>query len=391
LSVPKIRLGIYGVFGRGNFGNEATLAAFLTRIGTDRFEPIIFCEDPEAAAAIHEIPAKRIAPPADASSRSGVRRIRAILGNRLAFLTGSIRAMRTVDALVIPGTGVWERYGSGAFGVKFELWCIGIGARLARKPFVILNVGAEYLPRRSARFLVRGAGRAATYRSYRDALSRDSARDMGVPTKGDVVSTDLAFSLDLSRERPDATRRVCVGVMNYWGRDSVHETSHAVRERYAANCVDLVRRLRVQGRVVHLVGGDDEDLLLAAELAATLGDGTPVIDARSPGDLILEYSRAEVVVATRYHSLIMALLAGTPTVSIGYSEKHRSMLSQLGLPDVHFDIYSFEPAEVAAAVAELAADRSELSAAIDAGVGRARGRLDSEWPQIEAILLSGSR
>lgn len=390
--MPRIRVGIWGVFGRGNFGNEATLTAFLNRLGSEQYDSVLFCEDPDAATAIHGIPARRLGAPVDVASASGLRRTVATLANRLRLLTGAIRAARSVGSIVIAGTGGLERYGSGAFGTPYEIWALGVGARISRRPFILLDIGVEVLPRPLARFFVRDAVRSATYRSYRDTASRKSVKDMGVRgTENDPVVTDLAFALQPPRAELRTTPAVSVGVMDYWGRDSSHESSETVHERYAAKCIELVKALREHGRAVRLVGGDDGDLVFARSLAETLADGIPVVDARSPNELVIELSGSEVVVASRYHTLIMSLLAGTPAVSIGYSEKHRSILLQLGLPEAHYDIESFDPEAVAAAVEEMASNRSEFSTAIEAGVDAARRRLDSQWPDVETILQTGRR
>lgn len=385
----KIRLGLWGVFGRGNFGNEATLTALLQRLDPARYESILFCEDPEAATAIHGLPARSLGRPFDGGSGGRAARARAAATNRLALLRDALDAVRSVDAVVIAGTGGLERYGSGAFGTPFEIWALGRGSRVARRPFVLLDVGVETLPRRLARYFVRSAGRASGYRSYRDASARDSMVANGLrAAASDPVVTDLAFGLRLERSALAPAPTVDLGVMDYWGRDSSHESSEATHAAYADRCAGLVRELRSRGWRVRLIGGDDGDLQFARELAGTLGDGTEVIDARTPQELVSEMSAAHVVIASRYHTLIMALLAGTPVLSIGYARKHGAMLEQLGLAAEHRDIEDFEPAEVAQAVTALAADREALTVRIDAAVEAARARLDAQAPTLDAVLES---
>ncbi len=384
---PPVRLGIWGVFGRGNFGNEATLAAFLDWLDPAEYEPVLFCEDPDRAAATHGVPARRLGSPADA--RGGPKPVRAAgtAVNRLLLLRGAVRAARSVDAVVVAGTGGLERYGSGAFGTPFEIWALGRACALTGRPFVLLDVGVERLPRRLARLFVGDAGRVAAYRSYRDAASRSSMVANGLPAAGtDPVVTDLAFGLRPERA-PDATQpTVALGVMDYWGRDSSRESSEAVHDRYRNSCAKLVAALQERGFAVRIVGGDDGDLEFAHRLVEDLPDGIAVVEARTPDELVGELSQAHVVIAARYHTLIMALLAGTPAVSVGYGTKHRAMLDQLGLPDEHHDIESFDPETVAAAAAALAGDRANLSVAIDRAVTAARDRLDAERPVVHAVL-----
>ncbi|MGA0567145.1 polysaccharide pyruvyl transferase family protein [Rathayibacter sp. KR2-224] len=383
----KTRLGIWGVFGRGNFGNEATLTAFLERLDADVYEPVLFCEDPAVASALHGIPATSLGRPVEGRARSGLHRVLSAGLNRLHLLRGAISAARSVDVVVVAGTGGLERYGSGAFGTPFEIWALAKGSSLMRRPFVLLDIGVEVLPRRLARFFVRGAGSAASYRSYRDAVARSSMVVNGLhKAASDAVVTDLAFGLEPARSAAAEHPTVALGVMDYWGRDSSHETSEAVHKRYAAQLTALTREFQSRGYQVRLIGGDDGDLEFAHVLSAGLADGTPVVEARSPDELVAEMSSAHVVVASRYHTLIMALLAGTPSLSIGYADKHRAILDQLGLPGQHRDIESFDAHEVADAATALAAERTTWTERIDAAIDAARERLDQEWDQVARVL-----
>ncbi len=389
VTAPKTRLGLWGVFGRGNFGNEATLTALLHRLDRNEYEPVLFCEDPDAASALHGVPAVSLGRPVEGRGASRLGRALSTASNRLRLLRGAFAAARSVDAVIVAGTGGLERYGSGAFGTPFEIWALGRGSRLARRPFLLLDIGVERLPRRLARFFVRGAGRAAAYRSYRDAASRANmvANGLGAAA-ADAVVTDLALALRPPRSARASQPRVDLGVMDYWGRDSAHETSEAVHERYTLGMLALARALQGHGHVVRLVGGDEGDLEFARVLAADLGDATPVVDARSPEGLVAEMSAAHVVVASRYHTLVMALLAGTPALSIGYAEKHRAILDQLGLPVEHHDIESFDAHTVAEAALRLSAQAEALAPRIDAAVDAARQRLDAQWHDVERMLLA---
>ena len=58
----------------------------------------------------------------------------------------------------------------------------------------------------------------------------------------------------------------------------------------------------------------------------------------SPYDIIDLFSRSDVVVATRFHSALFALVASTPVISIGYQHKSSGMLRALGLEDFLVDI-----------------------------------------------------
>jgi polysaccharide pyruvyl transferase WcaK-like protein len=390
-AAARTRVGVWGVFGRGNFGNEATLTAFLGRLDGDVYSPILFCEDPAAASALHDdVPAERLGAPVVAPPRSRVLRIVKVATNRLGVVTRSIRAAGSVDTVVIAGTGGLERYGSGAFGTPFEIWALGVGCRLRRRPFVLLDVGVETLPRPMARFFVRGAARAAQYRSYRDEASRQSMLANGARAHNDAVVTDLAFSLSPARSPERGPRTVVVGVMDYWGRDDDHDAT-ALHLDYAARLTALVRGLGASGWRVRLVGGDDGDLPLAHRIAADAAAFAVAVDASTPEALVAEMSAASVVVASRYHTLIMALLAGTPAISIGYSTKHAEILKQLDLPNTHRDIEQFDPDELLSLIETASDEAEQRGQRIDAAVHAARDRLDDQWDTVDRTMRSRTK
>lgn len=385
-----LRVAIWGVYGRGNFGNEATLAALLQRLDPQRYAPVLFTEDPAEASRIHGVPAHRIGRPVDGGSGSRAARILRAGVNRVRFLASAIRRVAGVDAVAIGGTGPLEQYGSGSFGTPYEIWCLGVASRLLRRPFLLLDIGVGVLPGAAGRFFVRGIARAATYRSYRDEASRESMRSNGARGTGsDAVVADMAFALEPALSPSREPDLVVVGLMDYWGADSRFDAT-AEHASYRERCVRLVDDLTARGYQVVLVGGDDVDLDFAHAIAPETAAGVRVVDARTPDELAATMSAAAAVVATRFHTLVFALLALTPVVSIGYDRKHLSVLEQFDLGGSHFATESFDPAAVVGRVDEVIADTTVLREKMIRGVSDARGRLDEQWPRI-ARALTGRR
>ncbi|KZM79378.1 polysaccharide pyruvyl transferase family protein [Cellulosimicrobium sp. I38E] len=383
---PTVRVGLWGVFGTGNFGNEATLSALLQRFAPAPLVPVVLCERPDEARARHGVEAVALGPVVERSRAGRWGRLVGTARDRAGLLVGAVRTVRDLDAVVLAGTGCFERLGSGAWGVPYEIWALSLATRLRRRPFVVLDVGAETSPRATARAFVRSAARSARYRSFRDESSRSSMVAIGAAAPDDVVATDLAFGLDLrSAPPPAAERSLVLGVMAYRGRDDSQGADPEAA--YRARVLRLVRLLDEAGWHVTLVGGDDVDLGFARSLEG-LPPHVAVVEARTPEELVALTGRAVVTVATRYHSVIMSLLAGTPVVSIGYGEKHRAVLLQLGLEDTHRDVETFDPVEVVAMVEDQARRHDEIRARIASGVADARERLDAQWPAVEDVLLA---
>lgn len=381
--MSALRVGVWGVFGHGNYGNEATLAAFLQQLDDARHAPMILTEDPDPAAASHGVPARVVGVPYAGRAEGRPARTLGAMLNRVRYLGSAVRLAGDLDAVVLAGTGGLER--AGAFGTPFEMWGVAVAARLRRRSVILLDVGVERLNDPVARFFARGVARAASYRSYRDLWSRENMVSNGFRAAiGDPVVTDMAFALESKAATSRDDSRVVVGVIEIGGRGG-DQTS--ARGRYVAAMADLIAALRADGRTVVLIVGDDEDLATATELADQVGrDVVPIDTASSPEELTVLMSGAGAVVASRYHTLIMSLLARTPVVSVGYSRKHLEMLRQFGLPEVHQDIDEFDPGAVAAQVRSAIANRTAIQERIDDGLRTARARLDAHWPDVLAAI-----
>ena len=164
---------------------------------------------------------------------------------------------------------------------------------------------------------MRWSARLATYRSYRDALSRDAMRAMGVDTDDERVVSDLVFALPAgSGSRPGGT--VGVGVMDCHGANDERERAAEIHASYlarsAASSAGWSTRAGRSGcspvtRWTRSRRGHRADVA-AAGLAT---DRLLVEPATTLDELIEQMADVDTVVATRYHNIVCALrLASRP-------------------------------------------------------------------------------
>ncbi len=104
------------------------------------------------------------------------------------------------DLVIVPGTGILEStLPLRPWGMPYSLFLVCAAGRLLRTPVALVGVGASGTGSRPVRALTRWAAQLAAYRSYRDTLSRDAIRAMGVDTSRDEVYADLVFALPTPR------------------------------------------------------------------------------------------------------------------------------------------------------------------------------------------------
>ncbi|MFI1104453.1 polysaccharide pyruvyl transferase family protein [Streptomyces melanogenes] len=330
-----LRVGVFGLLGSGNLGNDGSLEAVLGYLRTEHPEAVVdaLCGGPEVVAARYRIPATRLhwyRGEYRTASRAG-----AIAGKGLGKLVDVFRTAAWVhrhDVVIVPGMGVLEAtLPLRPWGFPYSLFLLCAYGRLFGTRVALVSVGAAPIGDRSTRALVRWSARLAGYRSYRDAPSRDAMRAMGVDTARDEVYPDLAFALPTPTGSP-TPGLVCVGVMAFHGGNDDRARAEEIHRSYLDGTTRFVRALVEDGRPVRLLTGDACDApVVASILDAVDSPLVTAAEAASLADLMKETAAAETVVATRYHNLICALKVGTPTLAVSYAAKSDALMDRMGL------------------------------------------------------------
>ncbi|WP_338673461.1 polysaccharide pyruvyl transferase family protein [Streptomyces sp. SCSIO 30461] len=333
-----VRVGLFGLLGSGNLGNDGSLEAVLGYLRAEHPEAVVdaLCGGPEVVAARYGIPARRLhwyRGEYRTASRAG-----AIAAKGLGKLADVVRTaawVRRHDVVIVPGMGVLEAtLPLRPWGFPYSLFLLCATGRLMRTRVALVGVGADAIGNRPTRILVRWSARLAAYRSYRDALSRDAMRAMGVDTARDEIYPDLAFALPAlpasAPSRPSGL--VCVGVMDFHGGDDDRARADEIHRRYLEGTIRFVRALVGDGRPVRLLTGDEVDVpVVEAILDAVDSPLVTAAGASSLTDLMKETAAADTVVATRYHNLVCALKVGTPTLALSYAAKSDALMDRMGL------------------------------------------------------------
>ncbi|MFE9627892.1 polysaccharide pyruvyl transferase family protein [Streptomyces sp. NPDC006527] len=337
-----VRVGVFGLLGSGNLGNDGSLEAVLGYLRAEHPEAVVdaLCGGPEVVATRYRIPATRLhwyRGEYRTASRAG-----AVAAKGLGKLVDAVRTaawVRRHDVVIVPGMGVLEAtLPLRPWGFPYSLFLLCASGRLFGTRVALVGVGADSIGNRATRTLVRWSARLAAYRSYRDALSRDAMRAMGVDTARDEVYPDLAFALPApepsapSDQAQSTPGPVCVGVMAFHGGDDDRARAEEIHRRYLDGTTRFVRALVEDGRPVRLLTGDECDApVVAAILDAVDSPLVTAAEASSLADLMKETAAADTVVATRYHNLICALKVGTPTLALSYAAKSDALMERMGL------------------------------------------------------------
>ena len=354
---------LYGGFGIGNTGNDATLevtlAGLRNRIPGAHFT--VVATDPAVVKANFGVPAVAIRRDLGAAPR-WLKRAYKLIGELGGWLR-TRRLIRSADCLVIPGTGVFDDLFVTAAQHAYPMWTWCAAAKQAGVKVMFVSIGAGPVERAWSRRLFGRIAAMADYRSYRDETSKTFVRDvLGVDVSKDVVTPDLVFGLDVASPplRTGGKRTIGIGVMDYhtWAgeKGSADDIYDAYMEKLSSFCTGLLRH----GHALHILVGDVGDTPAADDLRNRLAKAAPefsgqVTTARTPSlrDLYAEIGKTDAVVATRYHTVVGALMCGRPAISLGYAEKNRAVMADFGLGAYCQDIWDFDVTKLQTQLSEL--------------------------------------
>jgi polysaccharide pyruvyl transferase WcaK-like protein len=326
---------VFGLLGSGNLGNDGSLQAVLDYLRATHPDAAIdaLCGGPERVTARFGIPATRLHwYRAEYQTASGVAGIGLKLLGKLVDVVRTAVWVHRHDMVIVPGMGVLEAtLPLRPWGFPYSLFLLCAAGRLLDTRVALVSVGADAIGHRATRALVRWSARLAAYRSYRDRLSRDAMRAMGVDTGRDEVYPDLAFALPTPSPAAEPGT-VGVGVMAFRGGNDDRARADQIYRRYLDGMTRFVRWLVDGGRSVRLFTGDEVDAPVVAHILAEVD--SPRVSAApvsSLDDLMREMAAVDAVVATRYHNVLCALKVGRPTLSVGYAAKSDVLMREMGL------------------------------------------------------------
>ena len=399
-SKNRKKISFFGHFGTLNFGNESTFQAVLYHLRRflPKAEVACICSGPEAIAAAHGIEGVSI-------SRLIVERwnLRKPLAKllRKAFIgipselyrwLDAFKTLKGTDMLIIPGTGLLtDAYGLCRWG-PYNLFKWTAMAKLRRCKVLFISVGAGPIYRPLGRFLVKSALSLADYRSYRDHSSMKYLQDIGLRAGNDGVYPDLVFSLPEALiphgDGKTAGRPVVgLGLMEYAGRYSVANPSSGTYVTYLQNLVVFAEWLLAREYDVRLLIGDDYDNPVTQEFRSLLkkrlrtDDEQRIVDQPvfSVEQLLSQLAATDIVVATRFHNVLLALLLNKPVISISFHHKCASLMSEMGLLEYCLDINHLKAERLMERFCELEKNAEKLRPIIRKKTIKCRAALDEQY------------
>jgi polysaccharide pyruvyl transferase WcaK-like protein len=390
------KIGVFGHVGNENLGDEAIIAAVIQNIKRRYPNAEIrgFTINPEDTRRRHKIaafpirklkripqrkktPLNKIGDNYDSRSFNLKERTKATLRSaprlysclreisnkwllpwelfrELGFLIQCYRSLKDIDLLIIAGSQQLIDYVGGPWAFPYTLckWVLIAKATDTKVSFVSVGAGPIHSP--LGRLFIRTSLAQAAYRSFRDHASCELVRNLGVCGENNVLA-DLVFSLETGS--PSATglgeplRIVGINPIpfrdgQYWlGANSDRYESYI--RKVASFAIWLTEKgykllffptqLRADPPVI-----DDIINLMKCEVGPDIEEKLVHRMISSLEDLILAIDMTDVVLATRFHGVVIPYLRNKPVLGIAYQRKTMDLMSQLDQSEYVVDINSFD-------------------------------------------------
>jgi polysaccharide pyruvyl transferase WcaK-like protein len=400
----RTKIAFFGHFDSTNFGNESTLQAILyhLRCFHSDAEVTCICTGPEATVATHQIEAIPISETFIKSWRPRNRFVRVVrmicigIPSELYRWAKGLIRLRRIDMFIIPGTGLLTD-ASGLFDWgPYNMFKWSLMAKVCRCKLLFVSVGAGPIYGALGRCFVKSALSLADFRSYRDKSTMQYLKGIGFRRAGnDRVYPDLVFSLPeaaIPNHDTKKSRRsvVGLGLMEYAGKYSVARPSNEIYLAYLETLVRVVRWLLAHEYDVRLLSGDLEDMRGRQEFRNLLRERLSVRDEShiidepvvSVENLLSQIAATDIVVATRFHNVLLALLCNKPVISISFHHKCESLMSAIGLSGYCLDINDLKADRLIEKFCDLEINASKLRPLIREKVGEFRKALDEQYKLI---------
>jgi colanic acid/amylovoran biosynthesis protein len=204
-----------------------------------------------------------------------------------------------------------------------------------------------------------------------------------------IRTTDAGFGVDLLPPGGAAAtdgERPLIGVSVRWFHFAGTQDPAAAQRAYFQAVADTVSALigdRGQAVFVPQVRADaDDDIAAAREVVALM---SPELKPRvlvkeenlNPYEAAALYATFDLLIGTRMHANIIAMLVGTPAVAIAYEHKTTGIMNDLGLDDLVIDIATCSSDALLSRCHAILSDRPAASRRVQAAAVEARTKLET--------------
>lgn len=234
-------------------------------------------------------------------------------------------------------------YIGGSIFMEYSNWqqiCSWWEYEAKNRPFYVL--GANFGPWKTEAYRNK---MAQIFGDMQDVCFRDCySKALFLDIDNVRQAPDILFGYPMPRV-PVKEKQVFVSVINCAGRDESHGLN-SCDGRYVANMVKLLKGYLEEGYSLVLASfcreeGDEDGIkkiLTVLDCDEKSRIQVLCYDGTNAAEMTEAIAESKYVIASRFHGIILALVAGRPVIPIVYSDKTTCVLQDLGFYGTVFDI-----------------------------------------------------
>ncbi|NGP76689.1 polysaccharide pyruvyl transferase family protein [Balneolaceae bacterium YR4-1] len=277
------------------------------------------------------------------------------IGSEIRFLRNAREQLKNLDALIICGSHQCVDTRGGPWGHPYTLFKWIFLAKSTDAKVLIMSIGGGPILHTLSFWMLKKALIRANYLSYRDVGSKKLIEEYINGPEGPVYP-DLAHGLKTKPDdtlRSDKQKTVAINLMPVYDSRYYPISNPEKYGNYLDQIAKFIDKVIEQGFRVYLYNNHTSDLLVIDDMLARLKN-TESIDMEKVyvfrnekvEDLINTISSADVIVATRFHSIVLPLNMCKPVLGICYHRKSKELLNDVGFENSYVDINKFTAEEL---------------------------------------------
>jgi polysaccharide pyruvyl transferase WcaK-like protein len=310
------------------------------------------------------------------------------------FVLRSVPKLAGCDFLIVAGSGQLLDYLGGPWAFPYTCLKWTVLARLRRAQVIFLCVGASPFTSSLGKRFFRWALALASYRSFRDDTSRKLMESIGA--RGEMhVFPDMVWGLRLAESTPASRqsplRTVGINPIPYGDPRLWTESDPAAYDRYVRNTAAFALWLLQNGYAVAFFPTQlrmdppaIRDILQAMREGSPeeLGDRVRVCPVQTLDDLVEQLTTVDVVVAARFHGVLISYLLNKPALAVCYHKKTEDLMRDVGQAEYALDIRCCDLPELTRRFIALEARSEEVKQEIGWMVAERRRALAGQFDRL---------
>ncbi|WP_456277611.1 polysaccharide pyruvyl transferase family protein [Bacillus sp. AK128] len=332
-----MKIGIIGNYGHDNNGDEAILSGLLNQLTHQLSIPkediMIFSNNPENTRSRHHIKAVQL-----------LHKKGSMMKSIIATLSYHYPTLKELDVLIIGGGGLlMDMYKRDA-----PLYStLGVMGHYAGCKVVIYGVGAGPITTKAGRFFIKQLTKVSDYVTVRDEPSKTLLKEIGVSKQISVIG-DPAFSLESPpyRDLSSTISKIGVTAVPYFSHAYWPEANPTKYQNYikgmAKSLDDVINKHHVN--ITFFSTKYPQDVEVTRDIYGEMENKQEVIiieDNLHPNELVSLCAKQDLIIGTRLHSLILAVVAKTPIIGVGYHQKVHDFMDTISKLDQYIKIDDF--------------------------------------------------